>query len=389
MDLLGNDLYMIKETKMLRSDELDSLMNLYQPLLSSRALCLYFSLLKMPVSSQMYDTHSNLCTKMNCSINELLVARKELEHYLLLNSYYTNAGKNKVFVYDVVLPKTPLKFLKHDVFSRLLVNVVGNDYVERIIKNQNELHDFSKLENITELMQISFDEWNDFKEDCFQNTISEINDIEESEPYKMYDILGYLKRTDPSAFKIPWDKMSQNDFVKINKLGQRMMVDYNQMLIVINQAINRTTFEMDYDTLQSLCAKYSKVEFVVDINDNPMNYALAIHPKKFLTQKEQNEIVAIINSYGNKVANNVINNAIAASIANTTEHHVVRTYVEKVIESTLHTKKSSNTKKTTSYNGKLKRVEEIPNYNYNNSNIEAVDEAQIKANLELLSKLEG
>ena len=206
MELVGNDLYMLKETKSLRLEEIESITTMYQPLLSPRAICLYFSLLKMPISTQPYDTHNHLCERMSCSINELVSARKELEHYLLLKSYVTSMSKSTVYIYEVKRPLTKIKFLKHGVFSRILVNKVGNDYVERISKDIHELKDYSNYEEVTELMNISLDSWTDFKEEEYQAILSNIPEKKSSDVYQIFDILMYLKRHDANEFQFKWSK---------------------------------------------------------------------------------------------------------------------------------------------------------------------------------------
>ena len=296
MEVIGNDLYMLKETKSLRLEEIESITTLYQPLLSSRAICLYLSLLKMPISTQPYDTHKHLCERMNCSINELVSARKELEHYLLLKSYITKMGKHNLYIYEIKRPLSKIKFLKHDVFSRYLVNNVGNDYVERISKDIQELKDYSDYEEITELMEISLDSWNEFKEEELQTIISYIPEKSNNE-YQLFDILSYLKRHDANEFKFKWRKWDKSAINKINELGQYFKLTNEQMIIALNGAYNLKTYNLDFSKLEDLCRMYSNVEFKCDINDDPLKYALSIHPRKILTDTEKNVVLVIKEKY--------------------------------------------------------------------------------------------
>lgn len=387
MEVVGNDLYMLKETKSLRLEEIEAITTMYQPLLSSRAICLYFSLLKMPISTQPYDTHSHLCERMNCSISELIDARKELEHYLLLKSYVTNMAKSNVYIYEVKRPLTKIKFLKHDVFSRILVNKVGNDYIERISKDIHELKDYSNYTEITELMNISLESWTDFKEEEFQAIISSIPEKKRTDVYQVFDIISYLKRHDANEFQFKWSKWDKKCIDRINELGQYFKLTNEQMIIALNGAYSVKTYGIDFSKLEDLCRMYSTVEFKADINDDPLKYALSIHPRKILTDGEKNDILVIKEKYASIVSNETINNAISSCISNTREHHIVLNYISKVIDGIINEKNKKVTSKP-STSGKRRRVEEIPIYSEPIIN-ETIDENQIKANLELLKRMKG
>lgn len=384
METLGNDLYMIKETRSLSMNEIDALMNLYQPLLSSRAICLYFSLLKMPISKQPYDTHHHLCERMQCSINELVEARKELEHFLLLKSYTTIINNSKIYIYNIKRPLTRRKFLKHEIFSRMLMNKVGNDYVERIVIDVKEQHDYSNYKEITELMEIPTTNWTDFKEQEFQEVIEQVPDASKDDAYQKFDILSYLHKYDAREFMLPWSTIKKEDINTINDLGQQYKISYDQMIIALNGAINRRSKEINFSKLSDMCRKYSNIELEVTLSDDPMKYAVAIHPRKYLTDSEKNAVLTIKERYRDKVSNEVINNAIETCISNTSQHHIILNYVVKVIEDVVNNKER---KVTITKKGKYRRVEEIPEYNLDSQNLEEIGEEQIKANMERMRKL--
>ena len=69
MLLVGNDLFLTKKKFSLSLDHMDVIANLYQPLLSKQALCLYYTLVARQLGLK-YETHHMLCEKMQVRIEE-------------------------------------------------------------------------------------------------------------------------------------------------------------------------------------------------------------------------------------------------------------------------------------------------------------------------------
>ncbi len=382
--LLGDDIYMIKGNQILDLDDLDSLTALYQPLLSSRAIALYLNLLKRPLLSNGFDKHTDLCVKMNCRIDDLYKARLELEHVLLLKTYVEKNGNVNLYYYEVAKPKSLNSFLKNDILGRMLANKMGIPYVEKLSASLNQ-EIGKQLVDITDSFVPDLSKWNEFKESEY--AVVKDNLPKSDSKYDSYDYKSYLERVDENQYMFPWAKISGEDFRMINTLGTQYKVEYTDMQICLNKAFNHEEVSVDYNILFNYVHKYGKAQVAATKDGDPVEYAYSLSKDNYLTQDELNDVLAIKEMYSGKVSNEIINTAIKTCIENTTEGHIKRNYVDKVIQSIINPKKqSSRSNSTTSRGNKYRRMETVPEYTQSEEDLHVVTEDMIRANLERLKK---
>ena len=131
----------------LSSDQLESLMCLYQPLFQAPAASLYLTL----VSHAKYEetiSRRKLLRLLHIDEEELHILRQELEKMHLVRSYQSESME-----IEIIAPKIPSEFLSHDLFSRLYVVVCGqSEYADALQRyGKKKIND-----NIEEISQ-SFD----------------------------------------------------------------------------------------------------------------------------------------------------------------------------------------------------------------------------------------
>ena len=88
MELKGKDTYRIVTSDVLSSSFLTSLISLYQPIMGHLSTILYLTLYSEGINQRNIENHNRLCDIMNINIMDLEVARKKLEEFHLLTTYY-------------------------------------------------------------------------------------------------------------------------------------------------------------------------------------------------------------------------------------------------------------------------------------------------------------
>lgn len=387
MELLGQDLYIVSNEKSLTNEHLISLTSMYMPLLSPLAICLYLALLKRPMSSKNFDSHLRLCERLQCNIVELQKARIELEHYLLLKTYFQSENNKQIYLYETQYPMSINSFLHHPTFARMLLSKVGNEYVDRYSQEVIVNHDLEEFHEITELMPLSISDWTMDKETFYRSTVEMLPSDKSEDPYVEYDIISYLKLNDPDEFMIPRSKISVNDVEYINSYGVKYQLRKEDMIKILHKNINRSTGKLNKEKFASACASKSSVdvESTLDYTISPLEFA-SLKLEGVLRSDEAKAIRDVQNEY--RLDNETMNFIIEKSIQNTDSHRVVPNYIATVAKdfvtkkNNLDTRISEPKKKTTrSY----RRVESVPEYE-EISNVPSVNLDELKTRLEAIKK---
>ncbi|MBP3853086.1 MAG: hypothetical protein J6D18_00795, partial [Erysipelotrichaceae bacterium] len=127
--------------------DLSCLFLLYYPLIGMEAVILYGVLrsLQGNVAVEQIRIMTDL------SDNRLTHARKQLEQYQLLETYYH--PQEESWIYELKAPLSSYEFLRHDSFSRLFLQKVGSGRFDRIkaMLDQGEMIP-SGYQNISEMI---------------------------------------------------------------------------------------------------------------------------------------------------------------------------------------------------------------------------------------------
>lgn len=107
------------------------LYNLYQPIIGSKALSLYFTLInecELLKRINLDVTHLRMTKLLKCSLKDLEDSRNLLEGAGLLDVYINETNKIK-YCYQLNLPLSLEKFLQNNLYNEMLSKVLGiNDY---------------------------------------------------------------------------------------------------------------------------------------------------------------------------------------------------------------------------------------------------------------------
>ena len=224
--LLPADTYIVVN-KTILSDECRKILSiLYQPIIGSIAINLYFTFWANLDRSEIIGnehTHYNLANSMQLSISEIKDARKKLEAVGLLKTYFKKDSVN-TYIYELYSPMSANSFLNHPILNIILYNTVEKKEYDKIVK-------YFKLPkyDISDYKDIS----------------ATFTDIFKSSSYKNVQI------TNPGI-----KKETFND-LKINN-----NIDFDLIISSLpNSSINKHTFN---DEIKNLI---SKLAFVYDLDN--------------------------------------------------------------------------------------------------------------------------
>lgn len=152
VSILPADAYTIVNKNILNDTDRSILYMLYQPIIGSISISLYFTLWSCLDKSEIISkdfTHHHLMNSMNIKLEEIVSARKRLESLGLLKTYYKSGDINS-YIYELYSPLSPSEFFSNPLLSSLLFSIVGKkSYQELINYYKTQKIDTSSYENIT------------------------------------------------------------------------------------------------------------------------------------------------------------------------------------------------------------------------------------------------
>lgn len=135
MVILPADTFIVVNKTTLSDKDRNLLFLLYQPIIGSQAISLYYTLWsyldKMELLSNEW-THHHILRDMMISNNELMDARVKLEAIGLIKTYVKKGNINS-FVYELYSPISASEFINNPALNIALLNAVGKLEYDRII----------------------------------------------------------------------------------------------------------------------------------------------------------------------------------------------------------------------------------------------------------------
>ena len=134
ISIMPLDTYTVINKTILNENDRKLLLTLYQPIVGSTSINLYFnlwnSLDKIELTSETLE-HKNLITLMGISYSELLEARERLEGIGLIKTYIKEGEINN-YVYELYSPISAHNFFINPLLSTTLYTSVGSQEYKRI-----------------------------------------------------------------------------------------------------------------------------------------------------------------------------------------------------------------------------------------------------------------
>ena len=171
--LLPADRYIVVNKSILSDKDRLVIMSLYEPLIGSLGVSLYFTLWNdLNINNIMSKDliHHHLMVSLKSDISKIKIARESLEAFGLLKCYVKEGSVND-YLYELYSPLTPSEFFNHPILNIVLYNNVGEkeynelknlykmpkidlkEYTE-ITKKIDEVYDTSKFNLATDLVDV-------------------------------------------------------------------------------------------------------------------------------------------------------------------------------------------------------------------------------------------
>lgn len=170
---LPADNYVVINKTILNNEDRNTLMTLYQPIIGSIAINLYFTLWSNLDRNNIISTsynHHYLMSNMRLKLEDIIEAREKLEAIGLICTYFKKGDINE-YIYELYSPLEPSEFLNNPILSVTLYNHVGSKEYKKIKEMYKQLElntkDYKnitlKFTDIFESINTDFIEENDIK----------------------------------------------------------------------------------------------------------------------------------------------------------------------------------------------------------------------------------
>jgi len=157
--ILPADTYTVINRTELTDYERKTIITLYEPIIGSNAVSLYFTFWTDIERSFNRDTkfnHHHLMSSLKLGLEPVTIARRALESLGLLRTYY-KSGEVNDYCYEIYSPLTPYEFFNHPIFSVVLYNNVGSTEYNSLLEFYKKQKSIPKdYEEITTTLDVNF-----------------------------------------------------------------------------------------------------------------------------------------------------------------------------------------------------------------------------------------
>lgn len=238
VSILPADSYLVVNKSFLNENDRKLLTTLYQPIIGTVAICLYFTLWsdlnKTNIISNEF-THHHLMNSMGLKLDEIIIARKKLEALGLLKTFFKEGNINN-YIYELYSPLSPLEFFSNPILSSSLLASIGKKEYQMLISYFKPLKlNISEFENIT----CSFS-------DIYKMDIKTIEDVTEKDiiskeknDISINDVLDfdYIKESIPKGI-LSNNAFSSSLIKLLNRLAYLYNFDNDTMIELLKNSIN-------------------------------------------------------------------------------------------------------------------------------------------------------
>ncbi|MBQ9181964.1 MAG: DnaD domain protein [Bacilli bacterium] len=277
--ILPADTFIVLNSTILNDNDRKLLIMLYQPIIGSDAISLYFTLWtyldKTEIISKEW-THHHLISSMHMSLNDLLNARIKLEAIGLLKTYQKKEHQVE-YLYELYSPLSAKEFFESPLLYSALENNIGKIEFQNVIE-------YFKIPKIDK--------------SSYVDVSQKFKDVFKIKPSNYYDnILNDIKEKKHNELEIEFDIKAIIDLIPEDLLNKKMVtkdiIDYIKMLTflynyneetvdkLIKNSINSKK-QIDKEKIKSNFKKYYQFE-----NNGKMPSILYKNQPEFLKSKDE------------------------------------------------------------------------------------------------------
>lgn len=159
INLLPADKYKVVNKTIITSEDHKNLISLYEPIIGSSAVSLYFTLwrdLEKYKNLSLEYNHHHLMTILKSDLKSIKQARESLEAMGLIKTFYKESITNE-YIYELYSPLSAKEFFNHPIFNIVLYNNIGK-FEYDVLKKEYEIEkiDMSGFEDISSSLDATF-----------------------------------------------------------------------------------------------------------------------------------------------------------------------------------------------------------------------------------------
>ena len=126
--LSENDYLDVKLNSLIADYDIETLSNLYQPIIGYAALSIYLTLVAESKNQKITSvcTHNQILNRLQMSPGDFIEARKKLEGVGLLRTILESETNIKMYHYQIYAPKTPYGFFDDTLLYGMLIKALGD-----------------------------------------------------------------------------------------------------------------------------------------------------------------------------------------------------------------------------------------------------------------------
>lgn len=247
--LLPADKYEVINKTILTEDDRKNIISLYEPIIGSDAVSLYFTLWRDTEIKIIY-THHHLMTLLRKNLETIKKSRVILEGIGLLKTYFKEGDVNS-YIYEIYSPLSPKEFFSNPIFNVVLYNNIGSYEYDNLKKQfMKQTYSLKEYSDITKKFDEVFKVTSDNIDLSFESVSKETNSIEFKNEVNFDLVLS----------SIPKGIINEKAFNKrikdlINNLAFAYNLDTLKISELLRLSINEKGF-IDKETLRVETRKY-------------------------------------------------------------------------------------------------------------------------------------
>lgn len=142
--LSENDYLDVKLNSLIADYDVETLSNLYQPIIGYAALAIYFTLVAEAKNQKVTSmtSHSQILNRLQMAPGTFIEARKHLEGVGLVRTFLEKQNDTTIYHYQIYSPKAPYNFFEDTLLFGMLIKAIGDVDANRF----KMIYHFSKEE---------------------------------------------------------------------------------------------------------------------------------------------------------------------------------------------------------------------------------------------------
>lgn len=248
MNVLPADTYIVINKTVLSDQDRRILIMLYQPIIGSEAINLYFSLWSSLERNEIMSqecNHHQLMTSMRKKLSDIIEARERLEAIGLVKTYVKQGSINN-YVYQLYSPCSAHEFINNPILNTALYNNVGKIEYEKIISYfkipRINLTNYEEITcNFNDVFDVSCNSYIDYENNSIKrrynnslkiNSKIDIDNIFSLIPEEVFNIRSLTKDVKDLIYKLAFiynlNEDNLNELIR-NSLSDKKAIDKDKL----------------------------------------------------------------------------------------------------------------------------------------------------------------